>query len=270
MASQPIMQITIRSLKDRNNFTVEVKHGDTVDELKGAIAAQTGTSPDAMRLVFGGRTLPDGAELRALGVQKGATVHLVLRLKTHVELRVRVMSGKTVDLNADPRAEVERVLGDISDLLNLDARRPRVLCTTGEPLDAGGRLDQFGRLADGALLHLVLLPTPHQPSLYAHLGDGSENDRARAYGFPGSLYERCGGVFGVAAFVDRCMDAWMADPILNANDAVATWHERAQRCGFKFLVTQLMGYLCGGPQIVSCSKGVWLRVCIGCVNWCVD
>ena len=79
------------------------------------------------------------------------------------------------------------------------ARRPRVLCTTGEPLDAGGRLDQFGRLADGALLHLVLLPTPHQPSLYAHLGDGSENDRARAYGFPGSLYERCGGVFGAAA-----------------------------------------------------------------------
>ena len=29
------------------------------------------------------------------------------------------------------------------------------------------------------------------------------------------------------------MDAWMADPVLNANDAVATWHQRAQRCGFK-------------------------------------
>ena len=57
-----------------------------------------------------------------------------------------------------------------------------------------------------------------------------------------------GGIFGVAAFVDRCMDAWMADPTLNANDAVATWHQRAQRCGFKFLVTQVCGYLTGGPQ----------------------
>lgn len=43
----------------------------------------------------------------------------------------------------------------------------------------------------------------------------------------------------------------MSDPTLNANEAVATWHGRAQRCGFKFLVTQLMGYLCGGPQVYT-------------------
>ena len=89
-----------------------------------------------------------------------------------------------------------------------------------------------------------------------------EIDKERAYGEPKegvagakgqakSLYHRCGGIFGVAAFVDRCMDAWMADPTLNANDRVATWHQRAQRCGFKFLVTQLMGYLCGGPQVYT-------------------
>ena len=40
----------------------------------------------------------------------------------------------------------------------------------------------------------------------------------------------------------------MADATLNNNQKVARWHETAQRCGFKFLVTQLMGYLCGGPQ----------------------
>ena len=33
----------------------------------------------------------------------------------------------------------------------------------------------------------------------------------RVYGEPGTLYARCGGVFGVAAFADRCMDRWMAD-----------------------------------------------------------
>ena len=29
------------------------------------------------------------------------------------------------------------------------------------------------------------------------------------------------------------MDSWMDDATLNANDAVASWHQRAQRCGFK-------------------------------------
>lgn len=43
----------------------------------------------------------------------------------------------------------------------------------------------------------------------------------------------------------------MANPVLNANAAVATWHEKAQRCGFKFLVGQLMGYLTGGPQVYT-------------------
>ena len=101
-------------------------------------------------------------------------------------------------------------------------------------------------IKDGSLLHVILVPQPHLPSLY-----NAEADRARVYGLAGSLYARCGGIFGVAAFVDRCMDEWMADPVLNANEAVATWHERAQRCGFKFLVTQLISYQCGGPQVYT-------------------
>ena len=36
----------------------------------------------------------------------------------------------------------------------------------------------------------------------------------RVYGEPGTLYSRCGGVFGIASFVDRCMDLWMADKTL--------------------------------------------------------
>lgn len=68
------------------------------------------------------------------------------------------------------------------------------------------------------------------------------------YGEPGTLYQRCGGVFGVSAFVDRCMDRWMADYTLNANAMVTRWHESAQRPGFKFLVVQIVCNLTGGPQ----------------------
>mmetsp|Transcript_108176 Transcript_108176/g.279749 ORF Transcript_108176/g.279749 Transcript_108176/m.279749 type:complete len:891 (+) Transcript_108176:83-2755(+) len=74
---------------------------------------------------------------------------------------------------------------------------------------------------------------------------------ARVYGNLGTLYAKCGGVFGVAAFVDRCMDKWMADPTLNENQAVTTWHQKAQRCGFKFLVVQIVCNLTGGPQVYT-------------------
>merc|ERR1711904_494807 len=40
----------------------------------------------------------------------------------------------------------------------------------------------------------------------------------------------------------------MENPALNANAKVAKWHESQQKYGFKFLVTQIMGYLAGGPQ----------------------
>ena len=40
----------------------------------------------------------------------------------------------------------------------------------------------------------------------------------------------------------------MADPALNDNAMVARWHESQQKAGFKFLVTQIMAYMAGGPQ----------------------
>merc|ERR1712151_176684 len=57
-----------------------------------------------------------------------------------------------------------------------------------------------------------------------------------------------GGLFGLAKLADRLMDVWMENPTLNANQSVAKWHESQQKFGFKFLVTQLFGYLTGGPQ----------------------
>merc|ERR1712176_438544 len=72
--------------------------------------------------------------------------------------------------------------------------------------------------------------------------------RRRVIGDPRTLYGRAGGVFGLAKLANCLMDAWMQDATLNANAAVAKWHESQQKFGFKFLVTQLLGYLTGGPQ----------------------
>ena len=242
--------LNIKNLKTRTTFAVELGADPTVAQVKEAIAAHMpDVAPDHQRLVFGGKSLADGA-LRDAGVASGQTVHLVLRLKTTVELRVRVMSGAELTWDTAKTASVDDALAAVHELLNLDAR-PRVLCVDGRPLDAAGAIDQHGPLAHRQLLHLVLAPAPGADSLYDHLGAGADADAARCYGLAGSLYARCGGIFGVASFVDACMDAWMAEPTLNANEMVANWHEKAQRCGFKFLVTQLISYQCGGPQVYT-------------------
>merc|ERR1712110_430862 len=123
----------------------------------------------------------------------------------------------------------------------------------------GRRLDLSRSLADyqvegGNVLTLVATPQSCTVPSGAESGQTSAAaERMRVHGEQGTLYARCGGIFGVSAFVDRCMDSWMANPVLNANEAVATWHGKAQRCGFKFLVTQLMGNL-----TCKCTQaGIW-------------
>jgi hemoglobin len=63
-----------------------------------------------------------------------------------------------------------------------------------------------------------------------------------------SLYERLGGVYGIAAVVDVFIDRIMACPELNANKLVDEAHHRVPPAGFKYLVTEMVCMATGGPQ----------------------
>jgi hemoglobin len=63
-----------------------------------------------------------------------------------------------------------------------------------------------------------------------------------------SLYERLGGIYAIAAVVDTFIDRIMVDPVLNANPLVDEAHHRVPKAGFKYLVTEMMGEVTGGPQ----------------------
>merc|ERR1719379_1352379 len=97
--------------------------------------------------------------------------------------------------------------------------------------------------ASGKMLSKEVIAARHAAP-GAHVGA-----RRRVFGDPRTIYGKTGGVFGLARLVDRLMDVWMYEnPTLNGNHKVARWHQSQQKYGFKFLVAQLMGYLCGGPQ----------------------
>lgn len=65
---------------------------------------------------------------------------------------------------------------------------------------------------------------------------------------PVSLYERLGGIYAIAAVVDAFVDRIMINPALNANPKVDEAHHRVAKAGFKYLVTEMVGWATGGPQ----------------------
>lgn len=63
-----------------------------------------------------------------------------------------------------------------------------------------------------------------------------------------TLYERLGGIYAIAAVIDDFIDRIMDDPGLNANPKVDEAHHRVSKAGFKYLVTEMVGWATGGPQ----------------------
>jgi hemoglobin len=66
-----------------------------------------------------------------------------------------------------------------------------------------------------------------------------------------SLYDRLGGIYNIATVIDDLIDRVMVDPRLNANPRVDEAHHRVSPAGFKFLVTEMVGWASGGPQQYS-------------------
>jgi hemoglobin len=64
-----------------------------------------------------------------------------------------------------------------------------------------------------------------------------------------SLYERLGGVYGIAGAVDDLVDRLYHNNALNQNPAVREFHEEGGEAGFKFLVTAWSIEATGGPAV---------------------
>ena len=69
------MKISIKNIKDRKTFDIDVEPTFTAADVKAKVEAQEGMPANAQRLIFGGKPLRDGATLAELGIQKAATLH---------------------------------------------------------------------------------------------------------------------------------------------------------------------------------------------------
>jgi hemoglobin len=64
-----------------------------------------------------------------------------------------------------------------------------------------------------------------------------------------TLFERLGGVYGIAGAVDDLVDRLYENDTANKNPAVREFHENYGRAGFKYLVTAWSIENSGGPKV---------------------
>jgi hemoglobin len=82
------------------------------------------------------------------------------------------------------------------------------------------------------------------------VGAAAQTNDATAPADEPSLYDRLGGIFAIAAVVDRFSDAIITNPKLNENPALKAWNETEAAVrlpGLKFMRTLWIAALAGGP-----------------------
>lgn len=74
------MQVKVKTLTGRD-IPVDIEAADKVVRIKEMMEEKEGIPPAQQRLIFNGSQLNDDATVAELGIQPGASLHLVLTLR---------------------------------------------------------------------------------------------------------------------------------------------------------------------------------------------